>query len=272
MPSFFRSLAVLATASAAAHDARSSAGGGGVSFGYSGNGRGAFDVGADGRGGAKLTFGGRSGEGSEIGGGFSSSSSSGGGSGIGGSGIVGSGSWRAPGGSGAQHGVTVDFRTFFELFAHGGADAPPVHTLEDCLVAWREKFLAVSGGPGGSDTPSSPLSSSSSSSSSSSGGGGTETASVLLEHAEHAPSSLHGGFDGKDLPPQRRLSLPGEVVVALVRGRQMVEAIGGARYSLGEPGAMPPLSGTLRLTNYRLLLSAGRSSAVGHYAMRGVSA
>lgn len=46
--------------------------------------------------------------------------------------------WNPPGAKGGgQMGMTIDFTTFFELFAHSGQ---PIMSLEDCLIEWQSKF------------------------------------------------------------------------------------------------------------------------------------
>jgi len=52
--------------------------------------------------------------------------------------------WNAPGGAG-QIGLTLDYATFFDLFASGGQ---PVHTLRECLEQWQAKYKAVDTGAG----------------------------------------------------------------------------------------------------------------------------
>lgn len=53
--------------------------------------------------------------------------------------------WMAPGAKNQtqQMGLSVDFPTFFELFAHGGQ---PVVSLEECLLEWQGKFRALNSG------------------------------------------------------------------------------------------------------------------------------
>ena len=218
-----RTMMMLACTAAAVHDANNGSrahGGGG----------GDFDRGGGGGGGGN-------GGGGSSGGGSGSDFDRGGGGGSFGFGF-GFGGWRAPGGAAAQHGVTVDFRTFFELFAHRHANQQPVLTLEECLLAWQGKFAAVERGAGMLQEAA---------------GQGQQTAqrrqhkqqqtrggagaAALLQHMYDADDALNrrslssalGGAGGAVLPPL----LAGEVAVALVQGTKMVEVVDGVRYSLG---------------------------------------
>lgn len=53
--------------------------------------------------------------------------------------------------------------------------------------------------------------------------------------------------------------LQGEEVVAVMDKTTMVSEVGGLRYNLGAPNAMPALSGKLRLSTYRIVLKVRRA-------------
>ena len=156
----------------------------------------------------------------------------------------------------------MDYATFFELFAHSGQ---PVHTLEECLIAWREKFAALeSGGP--SSSPAALAAAGAGGGPSTATGRGGRPGSVVFsngiasgQQGQLASETLKSMTNKVTFPPL----LPGEEVVQLgpssAASTSAVAAendLGGLRYSLGLPGAMLAQDGRLRLSTYQLVLRA----------------
>jgi len=113
-------------------------------------------------------------------------------------------------------GLSVDFATFLELFAHINV---PVTSVEECLYEWHLKYEAVAQSSG-----------------------------------KHSATSTLKQISTRVEFPEL---LPGEQVFSLsAKGEREMTEMDGIRYSLGPPGAMPPLYGHMRLSNYRIILKA----------------
>ena len=153
----------------------------------------------------------------------------------------------------------VDYATFFELFAHSGQ---PVHTLEECLVAWRAKFAALESGGHASTS----AASSTGGEATAAGGGGASarpTSGVFGigglggfggQQGQLASETLKSMTNKVTFPPL----LPGEELVQLpaTTGQAAEPDIGGLRFSLGLPNAVLAQDGRLRLSTYQLVLRA----------------